>query len=139
MQSIIGHSEIVQIHELFERSQFFEGKSVRVTGRLKKLDALTGEATISQHSLELAIDTSYLRGVSLLQGSMFQIIGDFRLIVNELRAKEGGDLSGVRSDDLNSPRRPLIQARIARNVDGIDMQLYEQALGLRRTYLANRN
>ncbi|XP_020395984.1 CST complex subunit TEN1 isoform X1 [Zea mays] len=118
----------VILRELEPSSEMFkQGASLRVTGRntpresaaklksLQSFDVESATATIQDGSVSLKVDTQHLRDVSFRTNSVYQFIG-------ELQIREVDDA--------------ILLARIGRNVDGLDMNLYQQALLIRRQHEA---
>ncbi|WOK92224.1 CST complex subunit TEN1 [Canna indica] len=106
----------VILKELKPCSQFFkQGSSLRVTGRLQAYSADTAMAVIADADVSLKIDTQHLRDLNFRIGSSYQFIGELLIL-----------------PDNNA----TLQARVGRNVDGIDLILYHQSLQLRRKYEA---
>uniref|UniRef100_A0A0D9WVP9 Uncharacterized protein n=1 Tax=Leersia perrieri TaxID=77586 RepID=A0A0D9WVP9_9ORYZ len=72
-------------------------------------------AVIQDGGASLKVDTQHLRDINFRSNSTYQFIG-------ELLIKPDNDA--------------ILQARIGRNVDGIDLNLYQQSLLIRRQYEA---
>ncbi|XVE89598.1 hypothetical protein DITRI_Ditri20bG0008800 [Diplodiscus trichospermus] len=109
---------VVTPPELQSSSEFFkEGASLRVTGKLQEYSVETAIAVIADQSAILKIDTQHLREISFRVGSIFQFIGELHIQPNN---------------------EAILQARIGRNVDGIDLNLYHQSLQLVRQFQAER-
>ncbi|XP_022743370.1 CST complex subunit TEN1 [Durio zibethinus] len=114
----IKSGALVTLPELQPSSEFFkEGASLRVTGRLQEYSVETAIAVIADQSAVLKIDTKHLRELSFRVGSIFQFIGELHIQPNN---------------------EAILQARIGRNVDGIDLNLYHQSLQLVRQFQAER-
>ncbi|CAL5076767.1 unnamed protein product [Urochloa decumbens] len=104
----------VILRELEPSSEMFkQGASLRVTGTLQSYDVDSATAVIQDGSVSLKIDTQNLRDVSFRTNSAYQFIG-------ELLIREDNEV--------------ILQARIGRNVDGLDLNLYQQSLLIRRQY-----
>ncbi|XP_021282304.1 CST complex subunit TEN1 [Herrania umbratica] len=109
---------LVTLPELQPSSEFFkEGASLRVTGKLQEYSVETAIAVIADESATLKVDTQHLRELSFRVGSIFQFIGELHIQPNN---------------------EAILQARAGRNVDGIDLNLYHQALQLVRQFQAER-
>jgi hypothetical protein len=66
----------------------------------------------------LAMDVSQLgEDVRLKNGSMYMVIGEI----------------------ITLPNGPCLQARVARNIDGMDLELFGQTLKLYRRFVENKN
>ncbi|XP_078158707.1 CST complex subunit TEN1-like [Carex rostrata] len=111
----------VILRELEPSSPFFKhGQSLRVTGRLQSYQAETGIAEMSDGNVILKIDTRHLSDLIFSAGSLYQFIGE--LVI------------GFNTQDV------LLQARVGRMVDGLDLNLYQQSLHLSRkleSYISN--
>ncbi|KAF6986750.1 hypothetical protein CFC21_004470 [Triticum aestivum] len=106
----------VTLQELEPSSEMFkQGASLRVTGILQSYDLDSAVAVIQDGSARLKIDTQHLRDISFRSSSMFQFIG-------ELLIRPNNDA--------------ILQARVGRNVDGLDLNLYRQSLIVRRQHEA---
>uniref|UniRef100_A0A453A399 Uncharacterized protein n=1 Tax=Aegilops tauschii subsp. strangulata TaxID=200361 RepID=A0A453A399_AEGTS len=103
----------VTLQELAPSSEMFkQGASLRVTGILQSYDVDSAVAVIRDGSATMKIDTQHLRDISFRSGSIFQFIGELLIRPN---------------DDA------ILQAR---NVDGLDLNLYQQSLIIRRQHEA---
>eukprot|EP00937_MAST-01D_sp_MAST-1D-sp2_P006736 g6736.t1 len=100
--------------------------SVRVMGRLQRFDAATQRAVIAHGGRTLPVDTSLLGPVAFAVGSTFQFIGEMEVIAADAAA---GAACGSTA--------PLLRARVAQDVDGVDEQLFARALEVRRRFLAD--
>ncbi|KAG9458472.1 hypothetical protein H6P81_002980 [Aristolochia fimbriata] len=106
----------VALRELDSSSPLYrDGMSLRVTGKLLEHNVHTSVAVIVDESVNLKIDTQHLRNLSLRVGSTYQFIGELRILLD----------TGA-----------MLQARVGRTVDGIDLSLYHQTLQLRRRFEA---
>ncbi|KAJ0401050.1 hypothetical protein ATCC90586_004155 [Pythium insidiosum] len=117
MTSTISHGEIVQIAEVL-RDPRLQQRSVRITGKLESYDASNHIALVSFQGAQLTVETRIcaLEGVELAIGSMYQFIGETYRSHADVR----------------------LRARVARNVDNLDIDLFLQALELRRKFLASQ-
>uniref|UniRef100_A0A453A3A3 FHA domain-containing protein n=1 Tax=Aegilops tauschii subsp. strangulata TaxID=200361 RepID=A0A453A3A3_AEGTS len=103
----------ITLQELEPSSEMFkQGASIRVTGTLQSYDVDSAVAVIRDGSATMKIDTQHLRDISFRSGSIFQFIGELLIRPN---------------DDA------ILQAR---NVDGLDLNLYQQSLIIRRQHEA---
>ncbi|KAM3385936.1 hypothetical protein ACQJBY_009543 [Aegilops geniculata] len=106
----------ITLQELEPSSEMFmQGASLRVTGILQSYDVDSAVAVIQDGSARLKIDTQNLRDISFRSNSTFQFIG-------ELLIQPNNDA--------------ILQARVGRNVDGLDLNLYQQSLIIRRQHEA---
>ncbi|CAI8615393.1 unnamed protein product [Vicia faba] len=108
---------LVSLQDLRPSSPFFkQGTSLRIIGKLHEYSFETGLATVIDGNDILKVNTEHLRDLSFQVGSVYQFIGE--LLIQH-------DNEGV------------LQARVGRNVDGIDLNLYHQSLLLLRQFQAN--
>lgn len=115
--SVIKPGILVSLQELDSSSPFFkEGQSVRVTGKLESYSVETGMAVIVDSGATLLIDTQHLRDISFRPGSVYQFIGELH---------------------IPQDSQAVLEARVGRNVDGIDLNLYHQTIQLRRKFEAD--
>lgn len=106
----------VTLRELEPSSEMFkQGASLRVTGSLQSYDVDSATAVIQDGSVSLKVDTQHLRDVSLRLNSTYQFIGELQ---------------------IHQDNEAILQARIGRNVDGLDLNLYQQSLLIRRQHEA---
>ncbi|KAL6880580.1 hypothetical protein ACP4OV_012145 [Aristida adscensionis] len=106
----------VTLRELEPSSEFFkQGASLRVTGSLQSYDVDSAIAIIQDGSVSLRINTQHLRDINFRPNSTYQFIGELLILPDN---------------------DAVLQARIGRNVDGIDLNLYQQSLIIRRQYEA---
>jgi CST complex subunit TEN1 len=117
--------EILLLKELYQCSATDEcdsassevvGKYVRVTGYIEEYDPLKAQCLVSHGDSRLLVDLKLVFPEHMTVGSLFQFIGE---------------LAGV-----PAPDRLLLKARVAKNVNGMDMKLFEQSLLTRRRFLA---
>ncbi|KAF8714127.1 hypothetical protein HU200_028134 [Digitaria exilis] len=102
----------VILRELEPSSEMFkQGASLRVTGILQSYDMDSATAVIKDGSVSLKIDTQNLRDVSFRTNSAYQFIGELQ---------------------IHADNEAILQARIGRNVDGLDLNLYQSALLIQR-------
>ncbi|XP_037477139.1 CST complex subunit TEN1-like isoform X2 [Triticum dicoccoides] len=102
----------ITLQELEPSSEMFkQGASLRVTG----MYVCSAVVVIQDGSARLKIDTQNLRDISFRSNSTFQFIG-------ELLIQPNNDA--------------ILQARVGRNVDGLDLNLYQQSLIIRRQHEA---
>ncbi|XP_050223617.1 CST complex subunit TEN1 [Mercurialis annua] len=114
----IKHGQLVTLHDLHPISPFFkQGSSIRVTGKLQEYNVETAIAIIADGNAILKIDTQHLRDLSFRIDSAYQFIGELL---------------------IQPDNEAILQARVGRNVDGIDLNLYKQSLQLLRRFQAER-
>ncbi|KAI3690085.1 hypothetical protein L2E82_48060 [Cichorium intybus] len=108
---------LVLLQELTSSSSHFkQGASLRVTGKLQEYNVETAIAVIADGGATLAIDTQHLR-LNLRVGSLYQFIGELSIQPNN----DG-----------------ILKARVGRNVDGMDLNLYQQSLKLLRQFQSDQ-
>ncbi|XP_006815299.1 CST complex subunit TEN1-like [Saccoglossus kowalevskii] len=111
-------AEILKLEEVAEKG--YDGKAVRVIGRLKMQDNVNCLAVLSSverdSTVELTVDTKLVMPVSLRPSSLYQFFGEL--------------------DD--SDDHFILRARIVTCVDGMDVIQYYKVLDIQRKYLANR-
>ncbi|PQQ18042.1 hypothetical protein Pyn_38910 [Prunus yedoensis var. nudiflora] len=83
---------------------------------LQEYSVETAIATIVDGSDSLKINTQHLRELSFRVGSIYQFIGELL---------------------IQTDNEAVLQARVGRNVDGIDLNLYYQSLQLLRQFQAH--
>ncbi|KAL9332468.1 hypothetical protein ACSQ67_002078 [Phaseolus vulgaris] len=84
--------------------------------RLREYSVEAGVATIIDGDDILKVSTEHLRDLSFQVGSVYQFIGELL---------------------IQPDNEVILQARVGRNVDGIDLNLYHQSLMLLRQFQAN--
>lgn len=120
----IQHGEITFIHEIFQQQQHQESRSssVRVIGRCVQVDALQKRMALAgrqqYQDQRLEVDTELIPDMRFAVDSLYQFIGELRW----------------HSSDSHDGR-PVLRARVGRQVDGMDLSLYEQAVRIRRAFL----
>ncbi|KAB2621517.1 hypothetical protein D8674_023699 [Pyrus ussuriensis x Pyrus communis] len=115
--SEITSGALVTLQDLHPSSPYFkQGASLRVTGKLHDYSVETAIATIADGSERLKINTQHLRELSFRVGSIYQFIGELL---------------------IQPDNEAVLQARVGRNVDGIDLNLYHQSLQLLRKFQAD--
>ncbi|XP_057431682.1 CST complex subunit TEN1 isoform X1 [Lotus japonicus] len=108
---------LVSLQDLHPSSPFFkQGASIRIIGKLREYSIETGLAIVVDGDSILKVSTEHLRDLTFQVGSVYQFIGE--LLIQP-------DNEGV------------LQARVGRNVDGIDLNLYHQSLLLLKQFQAN--
>ena len=80
--------------------------------RAKVHDITTSELKVCEDGCEFVIDTSLVEPMAFNRGSLYQFIGE-----------------------VNMDEKMILRARIACCIDGMDMDLFNQALDIRRKYL----
>ncbi|CAH9061520.1 unnamed protein product [Cuscuta epithymum] len=112
--SAIKAGALVMLQELNPSSPFFkQGASLRVTGKLQDYDVQTACAVVVDGNASLKIDTQHLN-VNIRPGSIYQFIGELH---------------------IDPSNEAILKARVGRNVDGMDLNLYNQSLQLLRNFM----
>ncbi|EEY55937.1 uncharacterized protein PITG_08683 [Phytophthora infestans T30-4] len=114
-------AEICQIAEVLVDPQL-QNRSVRITGKLETYDAQRKVARVSFQDVSMTVETHRLalENLRLQLGSMYQFLGE------TYACKQGG------------PVEVRLVARVARNVDSLDIDLFIETLAMRRQFLASR-
>ncbi|KAH7844097.1 hypothetical protein Vadar_024240 [Vaccinium darrowii] len=115
--SAINSGALATLQELNSTSPHFkQGASLRVTGRLQEFSVETAVALIVDGNATLKVDTQHLN-LNLRLGSIYQFIGELLIQPNN---------------------EAILKARVGRNVDGIDLNLYYQSLKLLREFISDQ-
>ncbi|CAM8938583.1 unnamed protein product [Rhodiola kirilowii] len=105
---------LVFLSELHPDSQYFkQGASLRVTAKLQEYHVETAIATIVDGGSTFKIDTQHLRDLTFRNGSIYQFIGEL---------------------NIQPDHEGILNARVGRNVDGLDLNLYHQSIKLLRQF-----
>ncbi|KAG8370466.1 hypothetical protein BUALT_Bualt14G0119800 [Buddleja alternifolia] len=111
--SAISAGALVNLQELTPSSpNFKQGASFRVTGKLQEYNLETAIAVIVDEGASLKIDTQHMK-LNLRPGSIYQFIGELHIEPNN---------------------EAILKARVGRNVDGLDINLYRHSLQLLREF-----
>ncbi|XAR57042.1 hypothetical protein NMG60_11025044 [Bertholletia excelsa] len=116
--SAISAGALVTLQELTDSSSphFKQGASLRVTGKLQEYSVETAVGVIIDGNATLKIDIQHLN-INLRVGSIYQFIGELLIQPNN---------------------EAILKARVGRNVDGIDLNLYHQSLMLLREFISGQ-
>ncbi|KAL1548127.1 CST complex subunit TEN1-like [Salvia divinorum] len=115
--STISAGALVRLQELVPSSpNFKQGASFRVIGKIQEYDLETAVAIIVDGDASSKVDTQYLN-LNLRPGSLYQFIGELQIEPNN----EG-----------------ILKARVGRNVDGLDINLYHQTMQLVKQFQAEQ-
>ncbi|KAK3718269.1 hypothetical protein QZH41_013177 [Actinostola sp. cb2023] len=110
----ISSGEILSLNEVLKLDKSDIGKSVRTWGRVLSHDIRSSQVKIKDGTKELTVDTAFVEPFAFIRGSMYNFIG-------ELICLAGIPVS--------------LKARTATCIDGMDMNLFKQALDVRRRFL----
>ncbi|KAL9237705.1 hypothetical protein vseg_012224 [Gypsophila vaccaria] len=117
MTSVVTSGALINLEELKPSSPHFrEGASLRVTGKLEDYSVESNVAVIADGNATLKIDTRHVK-LRYRLGSIYQFIGEL---------------------SLDSGIEPILKARVGRNVDGMDLNLYRQTLELLKEFQAEQ-
>ncbi|KAI4349928.1 hypothetical protein L6164_010469 [Bauhinia variegata] len=109
--------ELVSLHDLYPSSPFFKHEaSLRIIGKLREYSAEAAIATVADGNAVLKVNVEHLRDLTFQVGSVYQFIGELLIQPNN---------------------QGILQARVGRNVDGIDLNLYYQSFLLLRQFQAD--
>ncbi|KAJ3059337.1 hypothetical protein HDU98_004667 [Podochytrium sp. JEL0797] len=133
-------SRIVHIHEIRAHMEQMEGQCVRVLGRIKEADVDSSFVVISYSGSDLLVDTSLIGNMEKHSSkSLLQFIGDMEELSGEV------NMTGFLQRYTQAANRSLagsgvarkvvyLNGRIMRNMEGLDVGLYEKALKARRNF-----
>ena len=113
VQHTVRCGEILHIEEVLSLGRAANAKSVRVLGALLEFDAETCRAVIEHQGTRLTVDTSALGSTIFRAGELMQFIGEVSL---------------ADADTLE------LRARVVRNVSGLNLDLYDQAVHAKRQF-----
>eukprot|EP00123_Amoebidium_parasiticum_P020865 comp5776_c0_seq1/m.1644 comp5776_c0_seq1/g.1644 ORF comp5776_c0_seq1/g.1644 comp5776_c0_seq1/m.1644 type:complete len:133 (-) comp5776_c0_seq1:332-730(-) len=119
----VSAGKILLIREIKQDLKAVDGASVRVVGKLVRVDMAANHVVLMHEGYELRIDTSILDPINWRLSSSFQVIGEVRV--------EPGAQDGETTDT----GKVWLRARVGRCVDGMDMGLFLEALAIRRKFL----
>mmetsp|Transcript_64348 Transcript_64348/g.119617 ORF Transcript_64348/g.119617 Transcript_64348/m.119617 type:complete len:129 (-) Transcript_64348:52-438(-) len=108
-----------RVHVLHEMDFLASGASLRVTGDLEHLDLQQRRAWLNDRGAQLCVDVAEIDIGILREAKTLQFLGE---LVEE-----------ASSEGL--PQR-VLKARIARDVTGVDLALYERGLQVLRSFEA---
>ncbi|KAA8527420.1 hypothetical protein F0562_034865 [Nyssa sinensis] len=115
-------------------------KNVLVPVGLQDYSVETAIAVIVDGSASLKIDTQHL-STSLRVGSIYQFIGELLIQPNNemIQQPDLVTIYGIQfSLSATSAGKAMLKARVGRNVDGMDLNLYHQSLQLLREFQADQ-
>ncbi|KAL2464163.1 hypothetical protein Fot_52119 [Forsythia ovata] len=116
--SSVSSGALVMLEELNPSSPYFkQGASIRVTGKLQEFNVEVAVAVLVDGSATLKVDTQHLN-LNLHMSSIYQFIGELQ---------------------IDASNEAILKARVGRNVDGMDLNLYRQSLQLLRDFQADQN
>ncbi|KZV34964.1 hypothetical protein F511_04938 [Dorcoceras hygrometricum] len=148
--SAVNAGSLVTLQELNPNSPNFKpGGAFRVTGKLQEYTLETAVAVIIDGDASLKVDTQHLK-LDLRPGSLYQFIGELDIEPTNEVIGIYGHLSndivhiGILASSAITKTIPwlvfffqaILKARVGRNVDGLDMNLYHQSLRLLREFQA---
>ncbi|XP_047318481.1 CST complex subunit TEN1 [Impatiens glandulifera] len=111
---VVNSGALITLPELNSSSPHFRhGASLRVVGKLEEYSVETAIAVIVDGDANLKVNTQHLN-MSLRVGSLYQFIGELLIHPNN---------------------EAILEARIGRNIDGMDLKLYKQSLQLLKGFI----
>ncbi|KAI9503774.1 hypothetical protein GGI25_003842 [Coemansia spiralis] len=116
----------VFIEELVEQSGYI-GQTVRATGTLHSYNPTTDRASLADGQYAVLIDTRLLGVMQYHIGQTYQFIGVVASAPNEAAPEL--------FDDARCSLSIVLQARVAREVDGLDMAVYRKSVAALRRFL----
>ncbi|KAJ3117420.1 hypothetical protein HDU96_006801 [Phlyctochytrium bullatum] len=139
----LRHGEIVHLPEVMASADGFNGRTLRITGCLRKFDSVSGLGLLSYDECDMLVDTTLL-GVMDKHSpkSLLQMIGDMDELEDSVlphAAAASPTATFLRDPPRHAGGRvPVLRARIVRNVDGLDTQVFEKAVAMQREFDAQR-
>mmetsp|Transcript_7051 Transcript_7051/g.25968 ORF Transcript_7051/g.25968 Transcript_7051/m.25968 type:complete len:135 (+) Transcript_7051:125-529(+) len=130
MSTPMESCRITFIKEILDEGEKWHGQSLRVLGRVVDVNAESGLAQVEHDRARLNVDTTKLVGVYLTPGRLFHFFG--ALMWRPVVKHEHGGGRGPAGE-------PVLDARLARNVDGLDIALYEESVKVLRKALSSRS
>ncbi|EEH53082.1 uncharacterized protein MICPUCDRAFT_42601 [Micromonas pusilla CCMP1545] len=123
---MIAHGVVHTLAEVRDRADALHEHSVRVLGRLESYDPATCRGRIEHDGATLAVDASVVPSADAPRiGSLYQYIGEL-------------DCAGAGGGPDPTAPRPVLRARVARCVDGLDVRVYFSAHREREKFLNPR-
>ncbi|KAJ3047092.1 hypothetical protein HK097_000244 [Rhizophlyctis rosea] len=127
------HGVILHIEEIQADPRGKSGETVRVLGKLLSYDPHHSLAQIEHASKTLTIDTTLLGDFPYRVKSLLQFIG----VLEDWRPPVQHKLQTTPTKHAGNGH-VILQAKIMRNVDGLDLTLYDKALQIRRQFEEER-
>jgi hypothetical protein len=125
------HHQIATIKEILDTNGSSNNPAYRVLGTISSYDIHHNLAILSQpgsnSSSLLILDSSLLPKFAPKESSLYEIFGEVEMFPGPLPM--GFEGIGV---DL------ILRARMLRNVDGLDLELYDQVELLRRKFVGSK-
>mmetsp|Transcript_8603 Transcript_8603/g.25855 ORF Transcript_8603/g.25855 Transcript_8603/m.25855 type:complete len:124 (+) Transcript_8603:127-498(+) len=114
---MIQHGRHLLIHEMAQESMpQLVGKSVRVVGRLKNIDAESGRVTLEMHGAEVNVDVVQAGQIEMKTSRpMLMFIGELE---RDTKCRDANDV--------------ILRARVVSDVSTLDTDLYEQCVYIQR-------
>ncbi|KAI8142921.1 telomere-capping, CST complex subunit-domain-containing protein [Fennellomyces sp. T-0311] len=108
---------VVHLREIIDDPKSNVNQSVRVKGYLKEYDPVTNRAVIEYDDAELHLNASMLDTFPYPVGKLIECIGEVRQEQEQI----------------------VLWPRITRDIDTLDMKLFERAAQYKRQYLQKTN
>ncbi|KAI9289711.1 telomere-capping, CST complex subunit-domain-containing protein [Umbelopsis sp. AD052] len=106
--------ELVMLQDLAQDPVSFQNKSIRATGILTAYNPDSNRAVLEHKGYTLEVATDLLDPFPYKTKDLLQCIGELELI--------------------SESHQLLLRARVARKVDGLDLDVYEKTIHMRRKY-----
>ncbi|KAJ2657168.1 hypothetical protein IWW48_004645 [Coemansia sp. RSA 1200] len=120
----------VFVEELVEPSNQHVGRTVRVTGTLHSYNPTTDRASLVDGQYLVLIDTQLLGVMQYHLGQTYQFIGAVAS-VEDMQEAVPDDLF----DDTRYSLTTVLRARVAREVDALDVAVYKKSVAALRRFL----
>jgi len=146
--SLPQHGELLLINEFPTVCDgSWDGRSVRIIGNLAGRDNKTNTITVAYKGHALIVSTSLIEGGDLPKTSathtqftykknvLWQFIGEIQEISRSNSSASSSSSSSSPSTDSSNSHTRVLKARVATNVEGMNMTLYERALKVQRNFL----
>ncbi|KAJ1951242.1 hypothetical protein FBU59_000282 [Linderina macrospora] len=122
----------VFLEDTVSQGRSMVGQTVRVTGTLHSFNATLDRAILIDNQYLLVIDTSMLGVIKYYFGQTYQFIG---VVTPANPPDEQQLISGDLEDGSKYNLEIVVKARVARDVDGLDMEVYRKSVVVLRAFL----
>ncbi|KAJ2900564.1 hypothetical protein IWW38_000441 [Coemansia aciculifera] len=123
----------VFLEELVARPPHFIGRTVRVTGTLHSYSPKTDRASLVDGQSLILVDTKLLGVHQYHIGQTYQLIG----VVVASAQMDGEETPKDLLEDVRYSLDIVLQARVVREVDGLDMAIYRKSVVMLRAFLGD--
>ncbi|KAJ1886428.1 hypothetical protein GGI08_007008 [Coemansia sp. S2] len=121
----------VFLEEVVAQASQYIGRTVRATGTLHSYSPKTDRAALVDGQSLLLIDTKLLGVHQYHIGQTYQLIG----VVVASSQEDHEELPKDLLEDVRYSLDIVLQARVVREVDGLDMAIYRKSVVLLRAFL----